>query len=218
MIRLIEARQRGDVVPPVTPEERNNKATNSASEKDRSGKSQPTTGTTTTTTIHNNNSEVLQEIRGMKVKELREELAKRNLRWAGLLEKEDLVQAVYKARLAAAEFSVTGKLSPGDVADLTGEEVEEEMSKDTPMLLDVYATWCGPCQMLAPQLKLAAVEWGDKIRVVKMDSDKHHKVASKLHVQGLPTLILFRGRKEIGRMEGALMKDQLIQWIARELQ
>ena len=85
----------------------------------------------------------LEEIRAMRVRELREELASRSIRWAGLLEKEDLVQAVYEARKKAAIFSATGTIAPGEVGELTGEQLEAEMMKTSPpLLLDAYATWC----------------------------------------------------------------------------
>lgn len=88
---------------------------------------------------------ILKELRSLRVKELRTELAERGLRWAGLLEKEDLVQAVLRARIDAASFSSTGSIMPGKVGLLTGPQVTEEINfAESPMLLDVYATWCGP--------------------------------------------------------------------------
>lgn len=155
------------------------------------------------------------ELRGMRVKELRTELASRNLRWAHLLEKEDLVQALLDARRVASHFSATGLVAPGQVATLTGAQAAEEVefAGDAPLLLDVFATWCGPCQMMAPQLEQAAQAWGDRVRVAKMDSDQNPQQASQWRVQGLPSLILFQNGKEIDRIEGALMKDQLIQWV-----
>jgi thioredoxin-like negative regulator of GroEL len=72
--------------------------------------------------------------------------------------------------------------------------------------------------MMAPQLQQAAAEtFKDKIRVAKMDSDKHPQMAGHLRVGGLPTLILFNNGKEVDRLEGALMKDQLVQWVNGKL-
>ena len=162
----------------------------------------------------------LKELRGMRVKELRQELASRKLRWAGLLEKEDLVQAVLQARIQAANFSSTGLIVPGQVATLTGLQVKQEAkdeSIEAPLLVDAFALWCGPCQMMAPQLQSAAEVWGDKIRVAKFDTDKHPAEASEWRVQGLPTLLLFHKGQQLARIEGALMKDQLLQWVESEL-
>lgn len=161
---------------------------------------------------------VLEEIRGMRVRELREELGRRQIPRAGLFEKEDLVQALLKAREQASNFSSTGLVLPGQVAELTEDQLEEEMKHPTPMLLDVYATWCGPCQMMAPQLQQAAAEsFGDTLRVVKMDSDKNPRMAGSLKVGGLPTLVLFNNGQEVDRIEGALMKDQLVEWVNSKL-
>lgn len=160
----------------------------------------------------------LEELRAMRVRELREELGRRQISRAGLFEKEDLIRALLEAREVASNFSITGLIMPGQVADLTGDQLDEEMKHpSTPMLLDVYATWCGPCQMMAPQLQQAAVDFGDTIRVAKMDSDKHPEMASRLKVGGLPTLVLMKNGQEIDRIEGALMKDQLIEWVNRKL-
>jgi thioredoxin len=162
--------------------------------------------------------QALLEIRAMSVRDLRQELGRRQISRVGLLEKEDLVQALVKARQESFSFSATGLVNPGQVADLSGDQVAQELKHaSTPLVLDVYATWCGPCQMMAPQLQQAAVDWGANIRVAKMDSDKHPNMASELRVQGLPTIVLFQNGKEVARMEGALMKDQLLQWVESKL-
>jgi thioredoxin 1 len=156
----------------------------------------------------------------MRVKELRQELASRNLRWAGLLEKEDLVQAVFQAREKAAHFSSTGLMTPGQVVTLTGIQVQQEVHDttiDTPLVVDAFATWCGPCQMVQPQLQAAAEQWGDTVRVAKFDTDQFPNEASLWHIQGLPTFLLFHKGKLVARIEGALMKDQLLSWVEQEL-
>mmetsp|Transcript_9144 Transcript_9144/g.22240 ORF Transcript_9144/g.22240 Transcript_9144/m.22240 type:complete len:178 (+) Transcript_9144:362-895(+) len=81
------------------------------------------------------------------------------------------------------------------------------------VVVDFTATWCGPCQMIAPFLKEIAAEQGDQLRIIKMDSDKYPKLSSELKVQGLPTLVLFQGGNEINRIEGAPTKEQLMGWI-----
>lgn len=163
----------------------------------------------------------LEALRSLSVKELRTEMAGRNLRWANAIEKEDLVQALLKAREVSHNFSPSGALSPNTVADITADQLSVELSNPvtTPLLLDVYATWCGPCQMVAPQLVAAAQELGDSVRVAKIDSDKYPEWSSRLKVGGLPTLILFDGTTgdEVERIEGALMKDGLLEFARRHL-
>lgn len=85
-----------------------------------------------------------EQVGRLSIKELRTELAHNNIRWAGLLEKSDLVQAVVKVRQAALTFSVTGKLRPGTVTALSEDEVRQELyqaneSSHVPLLLDVFA-------------------------------------------------------------------------------
>lgn len=155
-------------------------------------------------------SEVLDDIRSKKVRELREECAKRQIRWGSFVEKEDLVQAIWRDMLAGLSFSASGIIRPGKVAVLTGEQLDQELATgDTPLLLDVFATWCGPCNFLAPQLEAAAAEFGSRVRVAKLDSDKYPAWAGRLKVSGLPTILVFKnGEKE--RVEGVVMKDDLI--------
>ncbi|GAX12013.1 thioredoxin 1 [Fistulifera solaris] len=185
--------------------------------RNNNGNNMKTKQETSNTTLIDKDG-LLQEIRSMSVRSLREDLARRSIRWAGLLEKEDLVQAVYQARIEAQQFSVTGQLVPGTVTEVNGDALMQELGKtDTPLLLDVFATWCGPCQLVAPQLKAVAAKMGTKLRVCKMDSDKEQSTAAQFRIQGLPTLILFQGGKEVNRVEGAMMEPQIIAWIEKEL-
>jgi len=166
-------------------------------------------------------AETLERCRAMRVKELRTELGTRDIPWADAFEKEELVQRLARvfANEAAsrASFCRSGRILPGAVAHLSGEELEEELQDgSTPLLLDVYATWCGPCQMMAPYFESAAKKLGSRVRVAKIDSDKAPDQASKLRVGGLPTIILFgRDGKEVMRQEGALMEQQLIDMVNR---
>jgi thioredoxin len=160
--------------------------------------------------------EKLQELRSTKVKELREECGKRRIRWSRFVEKEDYVQALLAAMESSARFSVSGVMLPGQVTDLTGDQLEEELSQpsDAPLLLDIYATWCGPCKMMAPQLELAASDLGEKMRVGKIDSDKYPAIAQRLKASGLPTVLILNGDNELERIEGAMMKDQILSFVA----
>lgn len=151
-----------------------------------------------------------QELRSMRVSELRAECGRRNIRWAGMFEKEDLVQALLEAREAASIFSAY--ISPGQVGELTDLQLADELKTEspTPLLLDVFATWCGPCKLMAPELAQVAAEFGDKVRVAKIDSDQYPDWSRKLKVQAFPTVIVFQGDQEVKRVEGALMKNQLM--------
>lgn len=160
--------------------------------------------------------EFAEDLRSKKVRELRTMCASKNIRWANFIEKEELVQALVEYQLKASDFSPSGKIVPGKVAMIDDETLDQELTPDaaaTPLLLDVFAEWCGPCKMMAPFLDEAASELGDKVRVAKIDSDQYPEWAGKLQVKGLPTVVVFDGKtgKELERVEGALMKEQLVQ-------
>lgn len=92
-----------------------------------------------------------------------------------------------------------------------------EIIKQHPLVLvDFSATWCGPCQMLAPILKDLKEHYGDKISVIKIDVDKNNSLASSYHVQGVPTMILFRNGEQVWRQSGVLTLPQLIEVVASQ--
>ncbi len=88
---------------------------------------------------------------------------------------------------------------------------EELLSgSDLPVLVDFYATWCGPCQMMAPILEQVSGQMKDKLMVVKIDTDKYEHLASQHHIYALPTLVLFKNGAEVDRIEGVMQAAQLI--------
>lgn len=155
------------------------------------------------------------QCRQMKVVELRTELGQRGISWADALDKDELVERLAHVLAKEAAFCSSGRLKPGIVSKITGKELEEELADSTtPLLLDVYATWCGPCKVMETHLEAAAKKLGNKIRVAKMDSDEEGDASTKLRVNGLPTLILFdRDGKQVQRNEGAMMESQIIEMV-----
>ncbi|KAK6115071.1 hypothetical protein DH2020_007340 [Rehmannia glutinosa] len=89
---------------------------------------------------------------------------------------------------------------------------------DKPVLVDFYATWCGPCQFMVPILEKVSASLIDKIQVVKIDTEKYPSIANEYKIEALPTFILFKDGKPFDRFEGAMGADQLIQRIEVSLQ
>lgn len=84
-------------------------------------------------------------------------------------------------------------------------------------MVDFFATWCGPCKALAPQLEVFAREHTGKVKVIKIDVDQNPQLAGALQVQGVPTLILFKEGQPVWRQSGALSSAQLAGILAPHL-
>jgi thioredoxin 1 len=93
---------------------------------------------------------------------------------------------------------------------------KEIINSDKPVLLDFFATWCGPCQMLTPVLKNVKDSLGDRITIIKIDVDKNQELASKYQIRGVPTMMLFQKGKPLWRQSGVLTKEQLTEIILKK--
>tara|TARA_R110001583_G_scaffold50577_10_gene158041 strand:- start:29646 stop:29942 length:297 start_codon:yes stop_codon:yes gene_type:complete len=89
----------------------------------------------------------------------------------------------------------------------------EIIKGETPVLVDFFADWCGPCKSLAPILKDVKSDLGDSIKVVKIDVDKNQSLATQYQVRGVPTMILFKNGKQVWRQSGVVPKNDLLQVI-----
>ena len=87
------------------------------------------------------------------------------------------------------------------------------INSETPVLVDFFATWCGPCKTLGPILDQVKEELGDAIKIVKIDVDKNQPLAAKYQVKGVPTMILYKEGKKVWRQSGVVQKEQLKQII-----
>ena len=94
---------------------------------------------------------------------------------------------------------------------------QEIISQDKPVLVDFYADWCGPCQMMAPVLKEVAKEFGDKVSIIKVDVDKNQPVAQRFGVRSIPNIILFKNGEIKANKAGVMTKRDLTLMIQREL-
>lgn len=91
------------------------------------------------------------------------------------------------------------------------------INSDTPVLVDFFANWCGPCKMLAPILKDVKQELKDTVKIIKIDVDKNQPLAAKFQVRGVPTMILFKNGKQVWRQSGVLQKNDIINIIKTNL-
>jgi len=86
-------------------------------------------------------------------------------------------------------------------------------SSEVPVLVDFYATWCGPCQIMAGVLEQVNANMNNRLQIVKIDTDKYPNLASTYQVQALPTLILFKNGQLIEKIEGVVQAPQLLQYL-----
>ena len=82
-------------------------------------------------------------------------------------------------------------------------------ASDLPVLVDFYATWCGPCKMMAPILEQVNQQIKGKLRIVKIDTDRYPQLASRYSIEALPTLVLFKNGEPVDKIEGVIQPQQL---------
>lgn len=100
--------------------------------------------------------------------------------------------------------------------ELTEASYASQVKGDLPLLVDVWAEWCGPCKSFAPTFEQAATQLSGRVRLAKLDSEANQQLSAQLGIRSIPSLILFKDGREIARQSGAMPLQQLMAWLSSQ--
>ncbi|ANJ67465.1 thioredoxin [Halothiobacillus diazotrophicus] len=128
------------------------------------------------------------------------------------------VNRIPASRMGAGKCGKCGvALFPGKSIELTDENFNRQISRnDLPVLVDFWATWCGPCRMMAPVFEQIAAQKQNVLRVGKLETEQSPQTSARFGIRSIPTLILFKGGREVARASGAMSLADLTRWLQQQ--
>ena len=97
---------------------------------------------------------------------------------------------------------------------LTDQTFSKQVSRNSiPVVVDFWADWCGPCKMMAPEFEKAAQALQPAVRFAKLDTEAAQQAAAAFNIRSIPTMVLFKGGREVARQSGAMSAGHIIQWV-----
>lgn len=105
-----------------------------------------------------------------------------------------------------------------NVLEVTDANFEQEVKKAaTPVLVDFWAPWCGPCRKLSPTIDEISAEYGEKLKVVKVNTDENTKIAQEFSISGIPSLLVFKDGEAVERLVGLMQKTAITNTVDKYL-
>ncbi len=132
----------------------------------------------------------------------------------------DAVNRIPKARLGSGPHCGkchTSLFQAGSIA-LDEARFQQHVSRsDVPILVDFWADWCGPCHMMAPGFEEAARRLEPRVRLIKVNTEQAQNLSMRMGIRSIPTLVLFKGGKEVDRVSGAMDPGGLVNWVDQHI-